>query len=109
MANLPLITVTIVPTQVAQLVVPGGDHGSWALAHRVTARVLEMFEVAGPHQVRSLTRPYIERGRQDTCVVVRIAAKDSDGAKLGAELLAEAAVLEARDGFGFATHRIERK
>lgn len=98
---LPRITVAIVPSSVAQLVIPGDGRESIALAFRIAARAMELLaDIAW-------SLPYVGQGNA-SCVTLRIEAVDAPNALDLADRLEHAAVSVARDAAGFATHRIER-
>jgi hypothetical protein len=104
MASLPLITIAIVDACVAQLVIPGAGRGSFALAFRIAAKSIDLVTDG-----MSWCTPDIKEGRGDTCVVVRIEGMDDDNARALAEIMTESAISAARDGVGFATHRVEKR
>lgn len=104
----PLITVAIVPTDTAQLVIPHAGCSSFALAYRIAARACELVE-SYHGGARGFAMPYVEEGRLSTCVTVRIETVGPASAIAAAEILTDAATSCARDAAGFTTHRIERK
>lgn len=106
-ALLPLITIRVTDTYVAQLVIPGSARAAYILAHRICARVLERDEQVNPSDPE--IKPGRKLGGHPTCLVLELSEGDEEAASQSAEALVNAATEVARDAAGFATHRIERK
>lgn len=116
-SGLPAITIAIVKIgeltkahRVTMTIPRGTDPRSWAIAHRACAELCLSAGRGSQHSPPSWPEhaPDIERGKQNTCLVVVVRCRDANEAADVVEVVERVANVVARDPIGRLSHRVVR-